>query len=855
MDHLVLKTQNLGFKLLLLTNLVLSITIVFFLLSAAPVNAQDDPVPNPPVPCNEVEPNEYHSLRPYQASPCNADVSDTALFCGDTLTFTDNVEETFPKAFSYCNSTSAGNVRCDYALNRSATIEVDLSGAELPIMGNTEDVVNYKNTTDTLDDAQKLSEYVSWYLSGVPNRKEYPEKTDAKSVVDYSGPIAKLLPQEIQSAIRVETVENATGIDLGSGQESVERNRHNQIVVCTENKTIEIPILGIKIPIPGVKVPGKCEAPYVLVPNTVRVGDWDGDLSGFTTVINFVLEKWGSIADFFADYLKSYPLDQVAQYLQDTPAWNSRVPPLSWNFTDPLLYKKAYNEWQGKLCILIPIPTRFIICTDSFLIPNMWADLFPYIPLSSTEDRLGQAEGNATVGPPPPEVTLSNVVITSNAADLYFSHMEEVKDLATQLQTTYVPKGVDPAAPGNSVPAQIGGSCTIADVRSGAGDNLFAGDIGVNISYHAEFSCDFKVPYCSKDCALACKDTMDGGVCCSALDIAQLKCISENAPTQTCTKSIPVAVNITTKTPLVDKTWTRLVSGAASVFRRMFPKLGAGSSIGEVKDIPASTGVTYTGTINGESVPESAGQLNFPHIGGISEYFLKGIQTALRPKGYGGPISFGVATTLLGGNCDGSVFEKYNPPSQTTSKAKDYFDAYIKPKLTDEVVSVYKEAERQTGIPCEVFAGLHYVEGGNGPNQSLISGRQLGTPEPDEGGRVFTTLLDTATYVADRIKGKVGGDVSTWEKLVTALSRYNGGGNRNCKSNFIGGSVPYFYIPGHCPPLYEGEDDPYALSWFDQKHSQMYLLYCADNTPCTPPQELLRPGVMTVATEFYIEKK
>jgi hypothetical protein len=34
--------------------------------------------------------------------------------------------------------------------------------------------------------------------------------------------------------------------------------------------------------------------------------------------------------------------------------------------------------------------------------------------------------------------------------------------------------------------------------------------------------------------------------------------------------------------------------------------------------------------------------LYFPHIGAVSEYFLKGIQTALRPKGYGSNILSGL---------------------------------------------------------------------------------------------------------------------------------------------------------------------------------------------------------------------
>ena len=45
-----------------------------------------------------------------------------------------------------------------------------------PIMGNTEEVKNSQNGGDTYDDATKVNEYASWYLSGVNNRAEYGEK-------------------------------------------------------------------------------------------------------------------------------------------------------------------------------------------------------------------------------------------------------------------------------------------------------------------------------------------------------------------------------------------------------------------------------------------------------------------------------------------------------------------------------------------------------------------------------------------------------------------------------------------------------------------------------------------------------
>jgi hypothetical protein len=85
---------------------------------------------------------------------------------------------------------------------------------------------------------------------------------------------------------------------------------------------------------------------------------------------------------------------------------------------------------------------------------------------------------------------------------------------------------------------------------------------------------------------------------------------------------------------------------------------------------------------------------------------------------------------------------------------------------------------------------------------------------------------------------KIDGRVpSTFEDAVIALSRYNGGGNHNC-----GRGTPYNF----CPEDFEGEDDPYPMNYFDQKHSEMYLIYCADGTKCSPFPPFGRPGAMAV---------
>jgi hypothetical protein len=203
-----------------------------------------------------------------------------------------------------------------------------------------------------------------------------------------------------------------------------------------------------------------------------------------------------------------------------------------------------------------------------------------------------------------------------------------------------------------------------------------------------------------------------------------------------------------------------------------------------------------------------------------------------------------------GGTCDGKLFAKLlqnsggitNTPSL---KADNEFNLNLKKLLTPELMNTYAAAEKATGVPCELLAGIHYVEADLDPKLSLISGRPFGVPEPDAGNQVFHNLLDTAVHAGNELKGKVGGNISDVPKAITALSRYNGGGNSNCQLGY-----PYPIPYNGCPRQFEGEDDPYSTSWLDGRHSSMYLLYCADSTACAP-QVFDRLGAYTVALEVY----
>ncbi len=170
---------------------------------------------------------------------------------------------------------------------------------------------------------------------------------------------------------------------------------------------------------------------------------------------------------------------------------------------------------------------------------------------------------------------------------------------------------------------------------------------------------------------------------------------------------------------------------------------------------------------------------------------------------------------------------------------------------------VYYQVQSMTGVPWQIMGGIHSKEGGCNPTHSCVSGRIIGQNEPDVhgncswadaglgkpdplpgGGCGFTNLLDSCLYGANHLKGKISAVPHNIQELAKALGRYNGTGNANC------GKTPF----RGCPPLYEGYDHVYPFNKFDEIHNIMYLVYCADYTPCNPPRVYTGIGVLTIAS-------
>ncbi|HJX59328.1 hypothetical protein A2V61_01765 [Candidatus Woesebacteria bacterium RBG_19FT_COMBO_47_8] len=547
---------------------VLTIALVIHSLLSTPL--ADAQVPSPYVSCEDTDSPEFHSLRPYQKSPCNQEVTETATFCGNRLVLSDKVtaiQTTPPRLANNCTAIGGGRYRCTYTVSgKTANYEIDLANAHFPILGNTEDVANSQQSTD-MNDADKMNEYVSWYLNGATGRAESSplsqDEEDIRKLVDFSGPIKKLLPFDIQNNLRANTVKKAVATKEGDGD-----LRHDQVVGCTYGVRILGKVIG--------GIPGAC---------------YETGLRGVLPHIEHRLSEW-----------------------------NSHLPPKSSDFDNFQDYWKKYREWQGKICFEIEIPfmdnKKVLLCGENPLAPNYYSNLFANIPFSSTEDRVGEVAVNSqSVAPASEGLEISNVSLVTTPAELYFSHTEEVAELASILQLTFAPAGA--STTGGATGVSPGEACDLKEIRTNPGDNLFAESITGDLKYDASFSCDF-----------------DG-----------------NASSSACAKDVSIGLGVITETPKADELWSRLVAGPAGIFKRIFPKVGEGGAILGILDMPGATGVTYSGSGlvsagNPQGRAGESAELYFPHVGGISEYFLKGIQTILRPKGFGEQILSGAEGTF-----------------------------------------------------------------------------------------------------------------------------------------------------------------------------------------------------------------
>lgn len=725
-------------KLILFIFVFLIITPIFLSYKISQSHAVDA-VPELLLSCTETRSNEFNSLRPYQAAPCGE--PPVARFCSNRLVIFEDFELS-----SHCNKTNCTNCDIKFTCEPEGTdpsgdkgfyvaphdLNITLDESEFPILGNTE---------DPLSDSTKVNEYASWYLSGLNANAEIGVPTE-NQIINYSGPLKKLLPGAIADDQRIKTIKSIettkSFTDEDTGKLITDSENHDQYVVCGEKQIQLIPswltnMFGVGAVGLGRTVPTPCydNSKY-------RLSYWDESL---------VSRLYQEIQQWLIDH-PFYPPTFVNKLIASATLehWSKKTPPLPWDdgtgkpFKSSNAYIKAYKEWQGDLCILIPLPAMFdtqILGGNEFplcvgipgVTNNEYADLFPYIPLSNNSDQRGK---NYLLTGDGPNYVASSGTVIANAkhvsylnAPLYFPHTKEVYDLSTLLNKTFIPKDTcfsdcmavvgntagecntscgksansdprdfpddveklkkgagttpyiyDPANPSTDPYDYL--DCTAVNVRTNEGDNLFPGDRPGKPNDKELYVRGAEYLIKEVECHEKNERVWDETGCTRYLTNGT----KEKYPCWVtkkefrCQAEVGIEFKLGTQTPWANEIFKNTVAGTDSTFRKIFPKVSENAPVNCIADIPTTTGVEYSiendlnekpnggsQRLGKESIPADGApgmELTFSHIGSVYEYFLHGIQTALRPKGYGYPIANGNCTPASTGtgSCKQWLFEK-----------------------------------------------------------------------------------------------------------------------------------------------------------------------------------------------------
>lgn len=227
--------------------------------------------------------------------------------------------------------------------------------------------------------------------------------------------------------------------------------------------------------------------------------------------------------------------------------------------------------------------------------------------------------------------------------------------------------------------------------------------------------------------------------------------------------------------------------------------------------------------------------------------FSAQLKTNIEAYATGSRIGCEGSANMAENKCDPAKFaaiiadSNWKLPSSAAQAIVKNSKMFVNGEMNEELLKVYGEASEQTGIPCEVLAGHHFEEGsqyftdeGDPTKHSVANGQPL--------KEIGQSLLDSAINAANTLNNYPHNNT---KQLIADMSNFNGGGNANCQPGFPGGTIPY----GGCPKQFYGEDDPYVTNMLDGRHTNMFLLYCDDFTPCVPPKPYGtdRPGAFAVA--------
>lgn len=545
------------------------------------------PFPTAYVPCEDIDNPEFHSMRPYQASPCLEELAELDLYCGNDL-ITRKEYQVGPADAETCiipDPNFPGNIQCFFAIDEEVTVGIDLTDAELPIMGNTQLVSNQVNRgnpqPERFEWPRLVNEYYDWWLTGATHRAEdylhfHPGvRPDIMALVDFGGPIKKLFPKDYM---------------LYHGKypqyDAARNTRHNQIYLCT--------VGGNQVPcwydfsIPGYRHDqGTPDLFDDTTPNVRRLlsgGPGEAESQWYPFVR--IEDRLGMV---FANLDPAY---------QVTPDEGNTVDIQNLTFT-----------------------------------PIRRSDLLYFAHMREGSDLSDHLQSTYM----PDEFPNSQFVGWGEGMDPYNTYRCDLEDVRWNTGDDLFGELANRHDPPIEVPE--------------TGEEVSGENIEAIISYTSTFGCHFQCDgtwvgneCTSATCYITCmNDCFAGGGPPPPYLTCDQYCLDTCSSEQFCDPA-PVAMTATqiyTRSPLTEELWDRAVSGPRSMMKRILPKLGVFGMFDEYKDYPAVTSADYYTTTDGYEIlagdplkerPGSEAEIYIPHLGGIKVFAMQTIQDTLRPK-------------------------------------------------------------------------------------------------------------------------------------------------------------------------------------------------------------------------------
>jgi hypothetical protein len=575
------------------------------------------PTPKPQTNCSLTSDSEFHPLRPYPGNPCQKDIpaKELTFACGQAFTPIGQVELD-PVSGPACADNPSQICITKTSLNYQLTI--DLSQATVPFLGNTEN--------RSLTDAAKINQYLNYYLGGtVQSSDQIPiqpySPKDIDRMVNYSGPVKKLLPLDLQTDIRESLVNHP----------QLNSSIRNYIVACANTDPIPYTQdivaaisqvdgssftdnmeLGGKLAALGIQNVGYALDAIVThaIPlnTTAMVADFQSHVSDANAISRF--------NDIVFTYLVNSTkivssLVQAADQIKKA-SLAREVSCAAQGVFDQRFRLSDFDNTSQTLRDLIRFTTQNIPFggqVGSFLLTlqeQMLAKTFHNIPFSSLEDTVGEitiglnAAGNPHGPEDPQDITLTirNPLSKPTNSKIYIPHVRNIDTLSQLLVSTFRSRGLptpvlstsnpelisqnlgsqpsalqpnQPAPPPLIPDPWVSQLCNISNLRLNEGDSVMGTTITADLSYTQTFRYD--------------RQTGKGGgaVCSSDSECASNSCVfpppRTGITTGFCSSPSPITkdtgtqVSVFSKIPLLGKIYDNLVVGDYSLLRRMFPQV------------------------------------------------------------------------------------------------------------------------------------------------------------------------------------------------------------------------------------------------------------------------------------------